>query len=365
MKIPTDIQDLTASWLTEALARPVTEVSIIADDAEGIEAVKGVVGQVVRLSLTYDTDETDVPSSLIAKLSSNNPSKRAGFHSLHMYEREVRFYEKLAPQISLRTPVCYHSAIDLKTGHSVLLLEDLLGGRNGYKFGECSLAEVALATGQIAQFHASWWESPQLNEMDWMPRFSTVDFQNIQHIYQQRWEPFLERVGQTLPKPMLEIGENLGRQLVKFFSYLESAPRTICHNDYQASNIFFFTEANGDLLQTVIDWQLITFGRGVGDMANFLSKCVRPEVRQAHEMGWLKMYQAILVENGVEGYSFNACLNDYRLALFEGWWRMVFAVGSGTLTPEEEAGFCNVLLPRYCAAILDLNAGELLTEILN
>jgi hypothetical protein len=214
MKIPTDIQDLTASWLTEALARPVTEVSIIADDAEGIEAVKGVVGQVVRLSLTYDTDETDVPSSLIAKLSSNNPSKRAGFHSLHMYEREVRFYEKLAPQISLRTPVCYHSAIDLKTGHSVLLLEDLLGGRNGYKFGECSLAEVALATGQIAQFHASWWESPQLNEMDWMPRFSTVDFQNIQHIYQQRWEPFLERVGQTLPKPMLEIGENLGRQLV-------------------------------------------------------------------------------------------------------------------------------------------------------
>jgi Ser/Thr protein kinase RdoA (MazF antagonist) len=164
---------------------------------------------------------------------------------------------------------------------------------------------------------------------------------------------------------MLEIGENLGRQLVKFFSYLESAPRTICHNDYQASNIFFFTEANGDLLQTVIDWQLITFGRGVGDMANFLSKCVRPEVRQAHEMGWLKMYQAILVENGVEGYSFNACLNDYRLALFEGWWRMVFAVGSGTLTPEEEAGFCNVLLPRYCAALLDLNAGELLTEILN
>lgn len=364
MKIPEGLQDLTAAWLTEAL-RPtgiVTQVNVISDDAEGIDAVRGVVGETVRLNLTYDADATDVPSSLIAKLSSSNSANRAGYHALKMYEREVRFYEQLAPQIELVTPDCYYSAIDLETGHSVLLLEDLTGGRNINKFGNCSLAEAELAISQIAHFHATWWESPQLNEMDWMPRLKTTDFQRVQHLYQQRWGLFLEKVGQILPEPMLQIGENLGHHLVNYFLYLEDAPRTIRHNDYQPSNMFFQTASNGDLSLVVFDWQLITFGRGVSDVASFLSKGVRSEVRQTHEMVWLKMYHTTLVEGGVEAYSFEECLNDYRLAMFEGWWRMVFLVGGGNLTQEEEAGFCNILLPRYCAAILDLNAGELLSE---
>jgi hypothetical protein len=89
---------------------------------------------------------------------------------------------------------------------------------------------------------------------------------------------------------------------------------------------------------------------------------VQPEVRQAHEIDWLKMYHTTLVEAGIDTYSFDECLNDYRLALFEGFWRLVFTIGSGNLTKEEEAGFSNITLPRYCAAILDLNAGELLGE---
>ncbi|MDH3599878.1 MAG: ecdysteroid 22-kinase family protein [Candidatus Tectomicrobia bacterium] len=55
---------------------------------------------------------------------------------LKLYEREVRFYEQLVPQMELRTPNCYYSAIDLETGHSVLLLEDLTGGRKIDKFAD-------------------------------------------------------------------------------------------------------------------------------------------------------------------------------------------------------------------------------------
>ena len=157
MKIPEGLQDLTAAWLTEAL-RPtgiVTQVNVISDDAEGIEAVRGLVGETVRLNLTYDVGETDAPSSLIAKLSSSNPASRTGFHALKVYEREVRFYERLARQIELVTPDCYYSAIDLETGHSVLLLEDLTGGHNANRFEDRSLAEAELAISQIAHFHAT------------------------------------------------------------------------------------------------------------------------------------------------------------------------------------------------------------------
>ena len=39
---------------------------------------------------------------------------------------------------------------------------------------------------------------------------------------------------------------------------------------------------------------------------------------------------------------------------------MVFSVGGGWFTEEQEAAIVNTLLPRASAAVLDLNAGELL-----
>ena len=47
------------------------------------------------------------------------------------YAHEVRFYQELAQQTELPTPVCYYSDIDLETGWHVLLLEDLAPARTG------------------------------------------------------------------------------------------------------------------------------------------------------------------------------------------------------------------------------------------
>ena len=363
MKIPESAADLTATWLSEALGRTVTQVRVITDDTEDAKEVKGVVGQMARLSLTYDAAQTDAPSSLVAKLSAAAPAARAEYHALHVYEREVRFYEQFARQIELRTPRCYYSDIDLETGHSVLILEDLTGGRNVGKFEGCSPVETELAISEIAQFHATWWESPHLNEIDWIPPLgSAADLQDFQHLYQQRWESFLKRAGQNLPESILEIGDKLAHQFANYLRYMAQSPRTIRHDDYQPCNVFFLTQAKGDLSLAVIDWQLISLGRGVNDMAYFVIRGVSSAVRQTHEMGWLKMYHTILVENGVEGYTFDQCLHDYRMALFRGFLVSVFLIGGSNLSKAEEAGFSNVVLPRCYAAILDLNAGELLTE---
>jgi hypothetical protein len=48
--------------------------------------------------------------------------------------------------------------------------------------------------------------------------------------------------------------------------------------------------------------------------------------------------------------------------MFEGLFRMVMAIGGGDLRDEQERAHCDVIWPRFCAALLDLNAGELLPQ---
>ena len=136
-----------------------------------------------------------------------------------------------------------------------------------------------------------------------------------------------------------------------------------CLFSEQPANLFFFTAPNDTLSLTVIDWQTLTLGRGIIDIALFAGRCVPPEVRRQEEMVWLQMYHMTLVENGVNGYSFDECLYDYRMAMFINLSRMVWLIGTGNLSPEEETGFREVILPRNCAAIMDLDSVALLDDL--
>src|SRR5690606_3968059 len=104
--------------------------------------------------------------SLIAKFSSANPAMRQ--QALRSYAREVCFYQQLAGQTPLPTPTCYYADIDLESGLHVLLLEDLAPARSGSRIDGCTLEQARIAVQQIANFHAIWWDSPQLDELHWL-----------------------------------------------------------------------------------------------------------------------------------------------------------------------------------------------------
>lgn len=363
MKIPDGVQDITITWLTEALRTKgiIRQASVAAFDSRLMDDTQGATAQLARLSLAYDAQETNAPSSLVAKFSLTNPAQREQFRVNRFYEREVRFYEQLASRIDLRTPACYYSDIDLKTGQSVLLLEDFAGGRNIGKFGDCSAEEAELAIGQIAKLHAAWWESPRVNKMDWI-RQDGGKYTQHQQNYQQCWAPFLERVSHALPEPMLEIGPKFGQAVAKVARYLAGSPRTLTHGDYQPSNLFFFTAPHGEPSLGVFDWQGIGLGRGVRDVARFLARNMPIELRRAHELAWLKMYHEILVDDGVEGYPFDTCLYDYRLSTFLSLQAIVAVIGGGLANQKVIAANCQAALPRLCAAIIDANAVALLAD---
>jgi hypothetical protein len=95
------------------------------------------------------------------------------------------------------------------------------------------------------------------------------------------------------------------------------------------------------------------------DVAGLLGANLSVEQRREHEMQLLRSYYATLLDRGVQGYSFEQCLTDYRISLLDGLSRIVIALAS-KLRDEQEWAHREVLWPRLSTAILDLRVGELL-----
>lgn len=358
MEIPSGPQALTAEWLTTALRQSgaITQTKVTSFATEPL-GDGGITGQLARLGLNYNGHEEDSPQSLIAKFPATDEAVRNTFRG--HYIREVRFYQELDPKVTLRTPRCYHSALDENRLEFVLLLEDLAPARSGDWVAGCTVDQAELAIGHIATFHATWWESPELSRIEWLPKPNPASFAQSQERYQQQWQPFLDKMAGRLPDKLVTVGERVGEHYISIMEQLHQPPQTVIHNDYQLGNLFLDASGSGGPL-VVIDWQTVAIGLGTIDLACLLGGNIDPQIRSANEMRLLRTYHTILMENGVQEYSFDQCLNHYQLAMLRMLIRYVLVVGGNFLSVEQEEMFCRYIVPRYVAAVLDLNADEIL-----
>ncbi len=361
MKIPASPEDLDAAWLTAALRQggALQKAAVASFEIRPLADGEGFMGQLLRVRPVYDREEPDAPASLVVKLSSQTPEMRQRVATRLAYQREVRFYQRLADQASLPTPRCYYAEVDGETGLHVLLLEDLAPGRSGSTVAGCSSEQAELAVHEIAHFHAAWWETPELERLDWLidPDFDPVA---LREAHDRWWPDFLDQAGHRLPDPARAIGARLGEHRAHVMRHLmRTPPRTLVHSDYKLDNLVFGAR-QGNAPLVVLDWQLMRRGRGVFDVAFFLSQNLEPRERRAVEMDLLTAYHRILLDDGVRAYTFEQCLYDYRMSLLGRFGALISTIAAMPFTREQIEMHIDVLLPRCCAAILDHDAGELL-----
>lgn len=85
-------EDLTAEWLTDAIGAGTVESFSI--DRIGT----GQMSECYRISLCYA--DGDGPASVVLKVAASDASGRRGTgRALGLYEREVRFYQAVAPRL--------------------------------------------------------------------------------------------------------------------------------------------------------------------------------------------------------------------------------------------------------------------------
>ncbi len=361
-EIPSGPKALTPEWLTQALRSTgtINNSTVKSFSMEMIGEGQAFTGQIARLSLNYDIDEESAPKSLIAKFPASDPNLRTIWNRYHLYEREIRFYKEIAKGIDLRIPRCYYGDLDIEAGESVLILEDITKARVGDNVTGCSFEDAELTFRSLGKFHAAWWESPQLDDIGWIPAFNHgADY--VQGLYQQSWGPFLDKFGNQVHDSFLELGAWLGRNVANIRNRLAESPRTLIHGDLRLDNLLFSSSENGTSL-IVIDWQFIGRGRSVSDIAYFLVFCLPPEQRRGMEKSLLKIYHSVLIEAGVRGYDFDQFLYDYRLSVLQILQRLVVSVGVLDFTSERGQSLMKAIFERCIAAVDDHGVYELMLE---
>ena len=349
--VPNGPGAITTDWLTFVLRESGTLVHANVTSIQVAPLGRGN-GQLVRLTVEYDCEETTAPHTLIAKFPAANPMTRSLWTQLGFYENEVRFYQHLAETSELRTPRCYHCTIDDHSGNSVLLLEDLAPARDSWLNMDCSLEDAALAVCEIAKLHARWWERIETAGLHWLSSLDAEHYRKLQGQLQEQWEPFVVKLGDVMPPKLLAVGDALRKKLAETVSQLGTQPRTLIHYDFHVGNMLF-AAAEGKVPFAVVDWEFMRQGRGTPDLARFVGLNLPIDRRRSEEQAILEIYHATLVDHGVQRYSYDQCFDDYRLSMLDCLTRSFIMAGA-----LDAHDLRTMKVTRYGTAALDLNADE-------
>ncbi len=241
--IPTARTDITDEWMSQALG---ADVAIVEEQRVGT----GQVGMCVRYRLE---GSDDAPGRVVAKLPSDDDASRATGVAMRNYEREVRFYNEIAPTVGIRTPRCYHADWSAESGLFVLLLEDLAPAVQGDQIDGCTVDQAALALDELAKLHAPRWADPALADIAWLRDRDAEGVAALVSLYRTLWPGFLEIYSGVMTPSQIALGERFGESIESWVAG-DHAPRTVIHGDYRLDNMLFGTDEGGYPL-SVVDWQ--------------------------------------------------------------------------------------------------------------
>jgi|TARA_Y100000310_G_scaffold332478_1_gene408145 hypothetical protein len=367
-EIPTTTDEISAEWLTGALdAAGLTGGSKVQSiTRQRIGEGVGFIGELHRIALQFDGEPPPrCPRSLIAKIPTSDAAYRSVAQLMDLYGREHNFYRLVAARTDIRTPAVYYNAADAERQAYLLLLEDLCHTRVGDQLASCSADDARLALQEVARLHASWWQSPQLAELDWMPDSADPEYVALlKGVYQLGWPALLVKQGDELsefPAEFIAIGERFGEHFDTVFTRINESPKTLAHYDYRLDNMLFDDSADTTRL-VVIDWQLAHRSFAMLDVSYFLSGNFPVEVRRKCEVEMVHYYHDQLTSHGVSDYSFDRCWEDYRVSTLA---LLIFMVTSqndielSKLNDRAQA-LIAAIFERYTTSILDADAGSFL-----
>ncbi|MGH2611164.1 MAG: phosphotransferase, partial [Tepidiformaceae bacterium] len=239
-----------------------------------------------------------------------------------------------------------------------LLLEDLAPMRVGDQVESCTIEQARLALRELARHQARWWEAPDLAGFGWLPSVDCEANRGLAPMYAGALPLFLEHTAGRLSEPVRETARRLEHLILPALTDYTERPATVLHGDYRLDNLFFDDAAES---LAVVDWQIMSRGPAVFDAAYFLGGSLEPGVRRAAEQDLLREYHESLLSGGVVDYDFDTMWEDYRRSMCFLLYIPVVGVGEVLdLTNERGIALFNAMTNRYCTAVEDLEAWELL-----
>jgi hypothetical protein len=347
--------DLSADWLADVLAAAGGGARIEAFSVESIGT--GQMSQTYRVRLTWVGDAaSSAPASVVLKLAAEDEMSRNTGVGIGLYEREVRFYQEVAPRLGEPVVPCHLAELDPASGFFTLLLQDAMPAEQGDQIAGCTVAEVLMAARGLARLHAPVWEEPALERAPWLNQPEIL----TQPLIESLLPSFLERYSEGVADEHRALVERFVPRLDAWLA-VRPRPWSLVHADYRLDNLLFGRPGSPQAL-SVVDWQTVGWGPPLLDAAYLVAGSLTPELRRAHEQDVLRAYHAELRAAGVDGFPWEACWLEYRRTAFHGVLMAVVASMMVERTPRGDHMFMT-MLARHAQQVLELRAEELIGAV--
>jgi len=173
--------------------------------------------------------------------------------------------------------------------------------------------EVYAAVAVLARLHACWWEAPALGTTIGTPHTET-SLRTMVYGFRDHLPGFFNDLGEDLPlADRLLLEDVFNSSLRPWLRLLEQRALTVIHGDAHTWNFLFPRTGQG--MPYLIDWQLWHPDVGPKDLAFMIGLHWDRAVRQQLELPLLHFYYQELISAGVNSYSFDDLLLDYRRCL--------------------------------------------------
>ncbi|MUL82544.1 MULTISPECIES: phosphotransferase [unclassified Mycolicibacterium] len=340
--------DLTCDWLTAAIGAG--QVGGFSFERIGT----GQMSECYRVSLSY-VDGATGPASVVLKVAATDPNSRQTGLTLGLYEREVRFYADIAPALA-PGPVapCHHAAFDPQTGAFDLLLGDATPAAVGDEISGATAQQASVALTELGRVHGSMLGADVLSQAEWLNREAPINQALISSLY----AAFADRYSGLITAEQRQVCERL---VESFDTYLaeEGAPERpqgLVHGDYRLDNMLFGDEG-ADRALTVVDWQTVTKGPALTDVAYFIGCALPVEQRRARYDELLAAYHQALGPD--QALTLDQVREGVRRQSFFG---VMMAIISSMLVERTERGdqMFMTMLDRHCSHVLDTKALDIL-----
>lgn len=349
-----DPHDIKAEWLTSVLRANDFDARVNAFTVDRIGT-----GQMARcFRYTMDIEGApDAPTSLIGKFCSGDPVTVQKAVGPGLYAIEVGFYRDLASQLPISTPRCFFADIDKDQRYFTLILEDMSPAIQGDQMKGCSVEVAQRAIDELAALHATSWNDATLEGHRWLK--SLIDLEHrLLGLVQKHSPEFVRRLGSQLDSEALQLIKQMNAGYENLISVQAKQPRALVHGDYRADNLLI-NEKQQPLRIVAVDWQTVTLGPPLQDVAYFIGASLTVDDRRTHEAALLKSYHEQLLVRGVTEFSWQQCQTSYQLGSFAGLSMAIRATSSAEETERGNKLF-TTMAQRHSQHILDLNAQTLL-----
>ena len=215
-----------------------------------------------------------LPPSVVVKVPSQSESSRAASRITRCYELETGFYTHVRSLVGVSAPKCLHVWFDAPNDDFVLVLEDIVHGKQGDQITGASVEQARAAIDELVQLHAPLWNSSQLDTLSWMPRHSMESSQGTRDLLRSVFAGFATRFAPLVSAEVLELGSRLVENID---GYDRAFPdnETVVHRDFRLDNLLFTDTANGTHVK-VVDWQTASISAGATDVAYFIGASFSP-----------------------------------------------------------------------------------------